>query len=56
MILYSSNKVPRIQALISNERALEGGWIGLSNKNQNLKINKHELDECWEGRIKNIMI
>ena len=23
-----------------SEGALKGGWIGLSNKNQNLKINK----------------
>ena len=38
MILYSSNEVPRIQALIPNEKSLEGG-IGQPNKNQNLKKN-----------------
>ena len=44
MILYSSNKVPKIQALIPIEIALEGrgGWIGQTNKSENLIASKLE--------------
>ena len=45
MILYSSNKVSRIQALIPTERALEGEWIGQSNNSENLIASKKELSK-----------
>ena len=42
MILYSSNEVPRIQALIPTEIALEGGWIEQVNESENYLKFKQE--------------
>ena len=48
MTLYSSNKVPRIQALIPTEIVLEGGWIGQINKSENLLQFKQEWSKKKE--------
>ena len=42
MILYSSNKVPKIQSLIPTEIAPEGGWKRQINKSENLLQFKQE--------------